>query len=416
MQSYKKDFPIFAQNPGLIYLDSAASSQKPSVVIDGISNFLRTSYANIHRGVYELSERSEDLYMASKAAYAKLIWARADEIIYTYNATYAFNMLAQTLWYSGILEAGDVVLVDIAEHHANIVPWQMLSQRHGIIVERIDMNSNFQYDTADFTRKYTDRVKVVSLSAASNVTGVIYQLDEIIAQLRPETFLIVDGSQLIPHAPIAAATRTGLTRIDALIATGHKMMTETGLWMLFLRKAHIKNLQPARGGGGMISDVTKSWYSTGDGPEKFEPGTPNITAAVSLLHACQYIESIGGHDAIMRHEAELTTHALRLIQENPQIVLLGPSMDNGENIMVDNLLTRLGIFSFTLTTNGNHIQLGEKLALKNIAIRCGGHCTHPLFHSMEINGSCRISTYLYTDKEDIDTVFSAIQLLSTKNA
>lgn len=117
-------------------------------------------------------------------------------------------MLAQTLRYSGILEAGDVVLVDIAEHHANIVPWQMLSQRHGIIVERIDMNSNFQYDTADFTRKYTDRVKVVSLSAASNVTGVIYQLDEIIAQLRPETFLIVDGSQLIPHAPIAAATRT----------------------------------------------------------------------------------------------------------------------------------------------------------------------------------------------------------------
>jgi cysteine desulfurase / selenocysteine lyase len=142
MQSYKQDFPIFEQNPGLAFLDSAASSQKPAMVIDGVSDFFRTSYANIHRGSYDLSERSEDLYNASKAAYAKLIGARANEIIYTYNATYAFNMLAQTLRYSSILQAGDVVLVDIAEHHANIVPWQMLSQRHGIIVEWIDLISS----------------------------------------------------------------------------------------------------------------------------------------------------------------------------------------------------------------------------------------------------------------------------------
>lgn len=171
MHSYKKDFPIFEKNPGLIYLDSASTAQKPRHVIDGISQFLETSYSNIHRGSYSLSEQSEDLYFASKEKVAKMILnCSADEIIYTYNATYAYNMLAQTLRYSGVLQAGDTVLVDIAEHHANIVPWQMLSERHGILVERIDLDENYDYSIEDFKKKYHDRVKVVSLSAASNVT------------------------------------------------------------------------------------------------------------------------------------------------------------------------------------------------------------------------------------------------------
>ena len=171
MQSFKKDFPIFDSNPGLIYLDSAATVQKPRHVIDGISQFLQTSYSNIHRGAYSLSEQSEDLYFASKEKVATMLLnCSADEIIYTYNATYAYNMLAQTLRYSGVLQAGDTVLVDIAEHHANIVPWQMLSERHGILVERIDLDENYDYSIEDFKKKYHDRVKVVSLSAASNVT------------------------------------------------------------------------------------------------------------------------------------------------------------------------------------------------------------------------------------------------------
>lgn len=413
MISYKKDFPIFAHNPGLIFLDSAASSQKPAVVIDGVADFLRTSYANIHRGNYDLSERSEDLYDASKAAYAKLIGARADEIIYTYNATYGFNMLAQTLWYSGILEAGDVVLVDIAEHHANIVPWQMLSQRHGIIVEWIDlMPETFQYDLTDFQHKYTDRVKVVSLSAASNVTGVIYQLDGIISQLREDTFLIIDGSQLVPHAPIQAATATGLDRIDAYIATGHKLMTDTGLGMIRLRKPWIKKLSPARWGGGMIVDVRRDGYAAGDGIGKFEPGTPHIAGAVSLLYACKYIESIGGYDAIMTHEAALVDHALVKCAENEQLTLLGPLAPSSGSVLIDGKLTRLGIFSFTMQNLPNHVQIGEKLALQNIAVRCGGHCTHPLFHSLETQGSCRMSTYIYTDIADIDAACTALNGIS----
>jgi cysteine desulfurase / selenocysteine lyase len=264
-------------------------------------------------------------------------------------------------------------------------------------------------DWPDFQRKYTERVKVVSLSAASNVTGVIYQLDGIISLLREETFLMIDGSQLVPHAPITMATQTGLTRIDAYIATGHKIMADTWLGMIRLRKPRIKKLSPARGGGGMITDVTRDGFIAGDGIEKFEPGTPHIAGAVSLLYACQYIESIGGYDAIMQHEATLIDYALEKFAAQKQLTLLGPLAPISGSVLVEEKLTRLGIFSFTIKDFSNHKQIGERLALKNIAVRCGWHCTHPLFHSLETQGSCRMSTYVYTEIADIDILWTALQ-------
>ena len=396
MQSFKKDFPIFDSNPGLIYLDSAATVQKPRHVIDGISQFFQTSYSNIHRGAYSLSEQSEDLYFASKEKVATMLLnCSADEIIYTYNATYAYNMLAQTLRYSGVLKAGDTVLVDIAEHHANIVPWQMLSERHGILVERIDLDENYDYSIEDFKKKYHDRVKVVSLSAASNVTWTKYDIAAIAAWLRPETFFIIDWSQAIPHGKIDVIGN----RIDALIFTGHKIMADTGIWILYLAKRHIKSLKPARGGGGMIEDVDKVSFKLSSGWQKFEPGTPHIVWAVSLLKALEYIESIWWFDVIIAHEQQLISYTLERFAQNKKLELFGKKSTDH----------RLWIFSFVIKWNTNNIQLWEKLALENICIRCGWHCTHPLFHELEKNGSCRLSTYIYTDISDLEKIFDAIE-------
>ncbi len=398
MQSYKKDFPIFETHPDLVYLDSASTAQKPRHVIDGISTFLSSSYSNIHRGAYSLSEQSEELYYASKDAVAKILNCSGDEIIYTYNSTYAYNMLAQTLWYSWVLKAWDTVLVDIAEHHANIVPWQMLSERHGIIVERIDLDENYDYSLTDFTKKYTDGVKVVSISAASNVTGALYDIAAIATKLRPETFFIVDGSQAIPHGTIDVVAN----RIDALIFTGHKIMADSGLWVLYLAKKHIKALTPARWGGWMIEDVHTWWYKTASGRQKFEPGTPHIVWAVSLLKSLEYIESIGWFATIQAHERELVAYALSRFAANPNLHLVGKTTP--EN--------RLSIFSFVIDGQTNQIQLWEKLALQNICVRCGGHCTHPLFHKLGQNGSCRLSTYIYNDISDLEKVFDALEHMS----
>ncbi len=402
MQSYKPDFPIFAQDPWLIFLDSAASTQKPSYVIDNMADFLRRSYANIHRGSYSLSEKAEDIYYKSKEKYASVVWFSSDEIIYTYNATYAYNLLTQTLRYSGVLKEGDVVLVDIAEHHANLVPWQMLSERHGIIIEWIDLDANFEYDMDDFKKKYihasdANRVKVVSISAASNVTGRIYNLEGIASLLRPETFFVVDGSQAIPHVSVADYACNA--RIDALIATGHKIMSDTGIGMLALRKPHIKALKPARGGWGMIDNVTTQGYTLTSGWEKFEPGTPHIVGSASLLFALEYIESIGGYPAMQKHENQLIEYALDRIHQNNNIDLFGPTTTKN----------RLGIFSFRLKNQGNAKRIWEMLANENICIRCWWHCTHPLFQSHGWKGACRISTYIYNDIADLEKTFDALE-------
>ncbi len=427
-QSYKKDFPIFATNSGLIYLDSAASAQKPAIVIDGIKEFLSQTYSNIHRGTYSISEQAEDLYYASKEACARLLSSggmhiTANEIIYTYNATYAFNMLSQSLWYSGVLKKDDIVLIDVAEHHANIVPWQMLADRHWVIIERLDIDAHFQYNIEDFKKKYTDRVKVVSLSAASNVTWVIYNLGEIASLLRHDTFFIVDGSQAVPHVGIEScfefdggedsdvefsdANSTYAKRIDALIFTGHKIMADTGLGILYLAKKHIKELVPARGGGSMIEDVTQKTFTTATGRQKFEPGTPHIVGAVSLLRAIEYIESIWGYEAIINHEKQLIAYVLDRITANPNLAVFGPQTYEDEN----GHLTRLGIFSLTHKNLVNNIKLGEVLAMQGMCVRCGGHCTHPLFHSQNQHGSCRISTYIYNDIADLEKTFDVLEKL-----
>ncbi|HMT01542.1 MAG TPA: aminotransferase class V-fold PLP-dependent enzyme, partial [Candidatus Absconditabacterales bacterium] len=372
----KSDFPVFTNNLGLVYLDSAASSQKPAEVIDGVAEFLRSSYSNIHRGHYSLSEKSEELFFQSKKMVAKLVNSQAHEVIYTYNSTFAFNLVAQTLCINGKLGAGDVVLLSVLEHHANIVPWHHLSKQYGFTVDFVGINQNpdidsldkshrdhkhFEsghFDYEDFEKKYTKNVKVVSLTAASNVTGEILDLQRISDQLRDETFFIVDGSQGVPHFQLDFQ-KLGA---DFLIFTAHKIMADTGLGVLVARQELMKELEPSIVGGGAIGGVTTSGFSFKSGVEKWEPGTPNIVGAVSLLKALEYLEKIGGYQTLEDIEKKLMSRALeRFRGYGDQIELIGS----------DKLENRLGIFSFVLKNQKNIQMVGELFAEKGICVRSG---------------------------------------------
>lgn len=315
MANIRSDFPIFESHPNLVYLDSASTAQKPAVVIDAVAEYLERGYANIHRGSYELSEVSESLYKESKIAVARLIGAESHyEIAYSCNATGAFNLLAFSMARSGWLKSGDRVLLSIVEHHANIVPWMMLRESLGIEIEFVGLDSGYGLDIADFVAKLAPNTKVVSFTGCSNVTGVGVDFLEVGTALdrhwqadwgKPP-FRIMDASQLVPHGPVDVVANA----LDFAVFTGHKMWADPGIGVLWGKRELLKSLVPCIGGGGAINFVHVDGYEVAGLPYRFEPGTPNLTGAVSLLTAVEYLESVGGYPEIARRERELVEYAL----------------------------------------------------------------------------------------------------------
>lgn len=393
----KTDFPIFKNNPWLIFLDNAASVQKPQYVIDGVSEFVANDYANIHRGMYSLSEKSEEAYHHSKELVGELINCKASEIIYSYNSTYAINLIAQSLVISDIINAWDVVLLWIREHHANILPRQVLAERKWFTIEFFNINDDYEIDRNDFDKKYTDKVKVVSVGHVSNVTGKIYDVKKIKSKLRDDTFFLVDGSQSVPNFPVDVQD----IGCDCLVFTWHKMMSYTGIWAIFLKKEWIKTLVPMIRGGGTIEDVSIEWHTLATNSDKFEAGTPNITWAVSLAKALEYIKSIGGMQKIWEHEQKLVKLCLDGFSKiKDKIEILWPSTSD-----------RIAVFSFLLANNANFNNIGEKFSDHNVAIRCGGHCAYPLHKHFNKPWTCRMSAYIYNDEEDIKGFFNVLEKL-----
>jgi len=345
--SIRSDFSIFSNNPDLIYLDSASTAQKPRMVIDGMRDFMERDYANIHRGAYSLSERSEELYDASKKAMARLINAKSTaEVNYTYNATYALNLFVSSLVRSKWLKKGDKVLLSMAEHHANIVPWLIAKEDIGIEVEFIKLDADFGLDFQDLANKLDDSVRVVSLTAASNVTGGVTDLARVRDMIRarnPNILFIVDGSQGVPHFRVDVTELD----IDFLVCTGHKMMADTGIGVLYGKREHLKTLVPAFGGGGAINWVHQDCFAPAGLPSRFEPGTPHIIGAVSLLRAIEYMESIGGYPEIETIENDLIGYTLAKWQafkkQFPSVRLIGSEKSTN----------RVGVFGFV--AEGIHI-------------------------------------------------------------
>ena len=391
----KKLFPIFHSNPGLIYLDSAASTQKPQSVIDWVSNFLKKDYANIHRWLYSLSEESEKLYYESKCALANLISCKANEIIYTYNSTYCFNLLAQALVNSWKLKKWDKVLLWIREHHSNILPRKALSNLFWFEIDFINETKDFEIDRKDFDKKFDKHVKVVSVSQVSNVTGQIMQVEKIKEKIWDDTFLIIDWSQSVPHLPV----NVNELQCDALVMTGHKMMAQTWLWMMYLKHKRIKELNPLVLWWWTVKDVSIDSFSLQNNADKREAWTPNIVGAVSLLEAIKTIEEIWWMKAIREHEEALVKTLCKWFKNRENNIQILGSLQS-EN--------RIWVFSFIPKNNTNFNKLWDLFAAKNICIRTWWHCAYPLHKSLNVWWSARISTYLYNTEDDIEQFFKIL--------
>lgn len=399
--NFKKDFPIFANNKWIVFLDSGASSQKPQSVIDSISHFLANDYANIHRWWYSLSERSEDLFEKSKQNVANFIWADSKEIIYGHNSTLCMNMLIQMLWSNNKIKKWDSVLLAINEHHANIVPWLILKKKYGIQIKYVSLDENYNLDMEDFKKKYTDDVKIISINHISNITWTINDLSQIKKILRKNTFWIVDGSQSVPHISIDIKE----IGCDAFVFTGHKIMAMTGIWVLRMQRAHIQNLEPIRWWWDVIKSVKEQEFTRTDSAIKFEPWTPNIAWAISLFFAIEYIESIWWMWVIESHEYNLVSY---FISKYDKFTSRFPDQIN--LIWKKSVQWRIGVFSIELKKNIWPRSLWDWLADENICVRVGWHCAHPFADYMNLEyGTVRVSLYLYNDETDIDKFFDSLR-------
>lgn len=399
---FRSDFPIFTTHPELIYLDSASTAQKPEHVILAMDQYFRTNLANIHRGAYDLSVESSALYdQAKERLWKHLGGVSLHEIVFTYNATYAANLISHSLVKTGILKKGDVVLISKLEHHANIVPWQIVAEEHNIHIEWIEVQGDGTLDYEDLGRKIPN-AKVLALTAASNVTGELVDLARVQSFLVPlmnRPLWVVDGSQRFPHME----TDVRKYGIDIFFATGHKSMSDTGIGFFYARKDLLKNMLPAFCWGGAINHVGLQGYEPAWLPFRHEPGTPHVAGAVSLLAALEYIDSIGGFPKIEAYENELIEYALEKLHDawfidgRHGVKLLGSFSSEH----------RLWVFSFVFENIHPH-DVSEKLADKWICVRSGHHCTEPLHRALNIPASLRVSLYLYNAKKDIDILIAEL--------
>lgn len=394
---YKNDFPIFSTHKHLIYLDSAATSQKPKRVIQWVDTYMRMYNSNIHRSAYSIATKSEELYRASKKKVASFLW-RWDyrEIIYTYNANYAYNLLAYTFLHNNILNPGDAVLLSIAEHHANIVPWMILQQHIPIEIKFFHITREHDIDWEDFDNKYTNNVKIISCIHASNVTGTIFDVATIWKKKRQNTLFIVDATQSIPHIPI----RVDDIGCDILVFTGHKIMAQPGIGIIWGKYSLLESLQPAFCWWWAIHEVTTTYFSPQLSPEKYEPWTPNIVGAVSLLQAIEYIESIGWYHTIQEHENKLIHYTLEKTSTLKHISLIGKHTP----------LQRIGVFSFFIP-NMHPADIQEFFSEHNICIRSWNHCAQPFLEYLHVPHTTRMSFGIYNTYEDIDAFFDVLSLL-----
>ncbi|PID87446.1 cysteine desulfurase [Candidatus Gracilibacteria bacterium] len=394
----KSDFPIFKNNPGLVYMDSTATSQKPSYVIEGIKQYLENYYSNIHRGSYDLSEKSELLYEESKKVIAKSIGASSwREIIYSFNSTYASNLFIYSLKRSNILKSGDKVLLSMVEHHANIVPWLILQEDLGIEIDYVGLNDDYSLNFDDLKKKLTPNVKLVSFTHVSNITGEIFDLKrvgKILDKQNERPLFLVDASQSIPHMKVDVKD----LGCDAMFFTGHKVMADSGIGVLWGKEELLKKLKPIFSGGGAISWVKKDSFKEAGLPDKFEPGTPNLTGAVSLLRAFEYLENIGGYEKVLEIEKELNVEVIKKFSNIKGVKLIGGI----------NPSSRVSVFSFVVEGIHSH-DIADYLADNNICIRAGQHCAEPYMRELGLNHTCRMSLYIYNTLEDVNKFFEVLE-------
>jgi cysteine desulfurase/selenocysteine lyase len=392
----KADFPLLSapSDPPLVYLDSAASSQKPRQVLDAMQTFYETTYANVARGVYAIAEEATNEMEAARRKVARFIGAPSeDEVVFTKNATEGLNLVAGS-WGRANLGPGDAVVLTELEHHANIVPWQILAAERGFEIRWIPVGEDGLLDLADLDR-LLDGAKLVGLSAMSNVLGTLTPVRHLTDAAHAAGALVsLDACQYVPHN----ATDVVELGCDFLSFSAHKMCGPTGIGVLWGRAELLDSMPPFLGGGGMIGNVTTDGFTTAPVPHKFEAGTPPIAEAIGLGAAVDYLTAIG-MDAVRAHEVTLTAYALRTLTERfgDGLVIHGPS----EPAM------RGGVFSLALGDVHPH-DISQVLDGRNVCVRAGHHCAKPLMRVLGVGATARASVYLYNDEADIDALADAL--------
>jgi cysteine desulfurase / selenocysteine lyase len=397
----RSDFPILQREvrPGvpLVYLDSTATSQKPTQVIQAMDVFYRQNNANIHRGIHTLAEESTAAYEDARERITKFINAPAsDQVIFTRNATEAINLVALS-WGRANLHPGDTIVLTEMEHHSNLVPWQMLTAERNLRLEFIPVTPEGLLDLEAYQRLLALEPKLVSFSHMSNVLGTINPAGEMIRLAHAAgAITLVDGAQSVPHFSVNVSELDS----DFLVFSAHKMLGPTGLGVLYGRKELLEEMPPFMGGGDMIKRVSLRSYSPNDLPHKFEAGTPAIAEAVGMGAAVDYLSSVG-MEAIAVHEHDVTAYAMERLEEVPGVWIFGPPAHH-----------KGGVISFTF--NGVHPHdISQILDSEGVAIRAGHHCAMPLHEKFALPATARASFYLYNTREEVDRLVEALYKVKT---
>jgi cysteine desulfurase/selenocysteine lyase len=379
----KKDFPIFFDSD-LVYLDNAATTQKPQSVLDEVDSLYREANANVHRALYSLGSEATERFENSRKKVAKYIGANSEkEIVFTSGTTESINLLARSI--GNTLKPGDEILISEMEHHSNIVPWQMTAQRTGATLKYLSIKETGELDISNPEKYFTSNTKIISLTHMSNVLGTINPIKELSAKAHQVgAIMIVDGAQGASHLPMDVQD----LGCDFYAFSGHKMLGPTGIGVLWGKTEHLEEMDPFMGGGEMIDTVTMESSTWNDIPYKFEAGTPNFAQAVGLGAAIDYLQNIG-MDNIAAHEQMLIEYALGKLNQIDGLRIHGSAKDRG------------GVISFNIDGIHPH-DLAQFLNEDNIAIRVGHHCAQPLLKTLGETATARMSFYIYNDESDVD--------------
>ena len=397
IERIRRDFPILKREIGdrqLVYLDNAATSQRPVQVLAEMTRFYRDHNANIHRGVHTLSVEATDLYEEARRKIARFVNARrAEEIIFTRNTTESINLVAHG-WGRKFLEAGDEVVISEIEHHSNIVPWQMLRDERGIVLKYIPMQPDGTLDLEAARNIIGPKTKLLAITAMSNALGTIVPLDVLVPMAKEHgAKVLVDGAQSVPHLPVDVQALD----VDFLAFSAHKMLGPTGMGALWAGYEILDAMNPFMGGGDMILTVTMERSTWADVPAKFEAGTPNVGGAVGFGVAVDYLSALG-MDAVRAHEVELTDYALRRLGDVPGVTIFGPPSAE----------ERGGVISFELEGVHPH-DVGQVLDTHGVAVRTGHHCAQPVMAALTVPATARASFYLYNTPEEVDRLAVALE-------
>ena len=402
----REDFPILAREvygKPLVYLDNAATTQKPVCVLDAMRDEYLNVNANVHRGVHYLSQQATDLHEAAREQVCQFIHAsKTEEIIFTRGTTEAINLVASAFCESQMKE-GDEVLVTEMEHHSNIVPWQLQAMKRGIVVKHLPITDDGQIELSTINCQLSTKTKLISLAHVSNVLGTVNPVKEII-QLAHERGItvLVDGAQSAPHFQVDVQDMD----CDFFAFSGHKMYGPTGIGVLYGKEEWLEKLPPYQGGGEMIDKVTWEKTTFERLPFKFEAGTPDFVATHGLAKAIEYIHHLG-FEAIQQHEQELTRYCMEQLQTIPDIHIYGPT-NNCQLSTVNSQLPKDAVVSFNVGSI-HHLDLGTLLDRLGIAVRTGHHCAQPLMDRLGISGTVRASFALYNTKEEVDILVEGIR-------